>query len=194
LSTVCSSVKQRFIKYHSHKKDVLLFKLFSRVSKKINNYTGLPDLKCLSNEFSINWCLELLDHKKKCLFSSNSFELNNFEASFSVVWSHYNELKSEIISDVEYIRITSTIPVYINLKNGRLVNNFDKNSKSNHLNINTRKTIIREFQFSLNNLKSVSDKSFKVKKIYENSIIKLFDLNNQYLLGIWNSNKRVYLF
>ena len=190
LSALGESHKCRLMKYYSQKREIFLFKLFSKISKKLNRYTGLLDFKCLSNELSIEWCLEFLDKKKKCLFSSNAFEQNNFEASFSIIWSHF--VDNEFVNEVEFIRILATIPVYIDLKSGRLVSVCEKNSKSKHLNINTRKNVIREFQFSLNTLKSSSEKNFNVKNIFENSMIKLFNLNNEYLLGLWGSSKKVY--
>jgi len=180
------------MKYYCQKREILLFKLYSRISNKINKYTGLPDFKCLSNELSIEWCLEFLDKKKKSLFSSNFFEQNNFEASFSVIWSNFVELNNGLVNEIEFVKISATIPIYIDLKTGRLASICDKNSKSKHLNINTRKNVVREFQFSFNSLKSSLEKGFPAKQIFENSMIKLFSLNNQYLLGLWGSSKKVF--
>lgn len=69
------SVKASLTHLYSHKKELLLFKLSSKVLKKKNAYTNLPDLKFFANEIGqLDWRLDFISkHSKKCNNYSNSF-------------------------------------------------------------------------------------------------------------------------
>lgn len=179
------SYKKAFKSLYCQKRDLKLYKLSEKLNKKVNNYTGLPDLKAFLNDFeNLDWCMEFYDKKENLLLSIQATEINNFEAGYSVIWSNLNEL-DKLYYEAQKIKIFASIPVYIDLKNGRL-----STKKENRLyyNINSNKMLVKDFDIHFNDFHN-KNKNLVIEKIYENSIINMFSVNKDIIIAFWTNTK-----
>lgn len=203
-----------FKKLYMLKKENLLMKKFLKVSKKINNYTNLPDLKAFVNEVGkLEWRMDFLEKDAVkssyhsfimrkwlislklffplVLYSKSANEINNFEASFSVIWSNLNELKQSMLMDLSFIRICVRVPVLLDLDNGELNTSISKigRNRQNFFLIKSNDVQIFDLKITIRDLreKKTKNKSTIWNKLYEDSMIELFELNKAILIGFWRS-------
>jgi hypothetical protein len=181
--------KKALKRYFSIKRGVIIFKLGEKLTKKSNNYTGLPDLKSFQTDIgNLEWYLEFFDKRSNPLLSLKKSEFNNsFDAGFSAVWSNLNELTYQILCEVEKISILVNIPVYLDCKNGKLSS---QNSKAFYYNINTEKTLIAEYPNFLKSNKVPKNNSLALNKIHEDSLINIQSVDCKLLIGYWNSDSK----
>ena len=170
-----------FKKILIQKKDVNLLKLSSQITKKINNFTKLPDLKYFhsNNTIKLNWKLAFYDNKDVLLNEFKSNEQNLFEASCSIIWSELSQVKQAY-----KLKIFALIPVYLHLNNGKLLNYIKDDEKNeSYLNLNeANKILIYESKFDLNN------RNLLDSLIYKDSMIKLFEFNKELLIATWSTS------
>jgi hypothetical protein len=175
------NAKLCFKKVLIKKKDVNLLKLSSQITKKINNFTKLPDLKYFhsNNIIKLNWKLAFYDNKDVLLNEFKSNEQNLFEASCSIIWSELSQVKQAY-----KLKIFALIPVYLHLNNGKLLNYIKDDEKNeSYLNLNEpNKILIYESKFDLNN------RNLLDSLIYKDSMIKLFEFNKELLIATWSTS------
>lgn len=171
----------RFRRIYEKKLELILFKLNQKIKKKLNKFTQLPDLVFLKSDIGcMKWTLEFQDKKNKCMYILNSNEQNNFESSFSVIWSNLPEIESNVYSEIEKIKLFANIPIYIDLKTGQLTN---QKSKSSSANIN-RRTQINEMNFKFKFIK-------ESEKIYEDKLVEFYHFDEEFLFAFWKTPNQV---
>ncbi|RNA11787.1 F-box only [Brachionus plicatilis] len=171
-----------FKKLYEKKLNLAEYKLNQKVQKKLNKFTQLPDLSILKNDIGcMIWTLEFHDKKDKCLCSFTTTEQNNFESSFSVVWSHLPDINSNDYPEIEKIKFFVNVPIYIDLKTGQLTN---QKSKFSSENINKR-TQIKEMNFKFKIFKELNP-------IYQDTLVEFYQFD-EFLFAFWktpNQNKQ----
>lgn len=151
------------------------------MNKKISPYTCLPDLNTLQSDIGkLQWFLEFYDKRMKKLFCLKTNEQNNFEASFSVVWSSFSEFDEKYKNEIDHVKLFTSVPVYIDLKTGKLSTQKSKNSV---LNINNAKILIKEMDFSFKNF---GEKTYD--NVYKGKLINIFEVDKEFLFAFWASN------
>lgn len=166
-----------FKKIYEKKLDLIVFKLGQKINKKMNKFTQLPDLNILKADIGcMKWTLEFHNNKDMCLYSLKTNEQNNFESSFSVVWSDLPDINPNDYNEIEKIKFFFNLPIYIDLENGNLTS---QKSKKTSENINKR-TQLKEINFKF---KSIKNKS----PIYRDKLIEIYDFDEEFLFAFWNS-------
>lgn len=147
------------------------------MKKKTNKFTHLPDMKPFLNaSLKLKWLLNIYDNKDKLVDSIQSSEANIFEGSCSIVW--YEKL-NKLNKSVHKIRIFTSIPVYLNLNNGKL-SNMTGDKQNEYLDINQSKNcLVYETNFNRKALKPIN---------HANSLIKMFELNKDVILACWSAS------
>ena len=177
--------KQAFKRIFINKRELALFKLGEKLSKKINNYTGLPDLKLFQSDISnLEWYLEFFDKHSHSLLRLKKNEQNNFDAGFSILWTNFSELNLKMVQEAEKIVVFVNVPIYLDYKNGTVS---PVKSKSSYYNINTVKIEVAEIvNFFKEN--QPNNKNLIIEKLHEDSLVKLFNMNLNFLIGYWNNS------
>ena len=180
--------KNAFKRFFFVKREVVLFKLGEKLSKKRNNYSGLPDLKSFQTDIiNLDWYLEFFDKRSNRLLAVKMSEFNNFEAGFSIVWSNLSELTYQVISEIEKVLLYVIVPVYLDCKNGKLSS---QKSKTFTYNINTKKIIIEEYDNFLRIRQTLKTRNSVNDKIHEDSLINIQNVNNKLLIGSWSTDSK----
>jgi hypothetical protein len=196
------SLKECFTSICMQKRDILLFKLHSKMSKKINKYTGLPDVKNLHGDMeNWIWYLEFYDKKGLSLISFENDEFNKFDVSLSITWyKGLGEMASVLrksnksLSDIVGVKIWLEIPVFIDFNTNSLTNTIGKlrprqQHKSSILNINkSNRVLVLDQQCNGNIFKSNSK---ELKSVAKNDTIELLEWTVIYfLMGFWRSSNQ----
>ena len=114
------------------KRNLHLFKLHSKISKKLNKFTNLPDLSQSLNT-SLNWYLNIYDNRDKLVEILQSDEEYYFEGSCSIIW--YKQI-NKLNKTAPKFKIFASIPVYLDLNDGKLVNSLKKSDICSFLDVN----------------------------------------------------------
>ena len=180
--------KNAFKRFFSSKRQIVLFKLGEKLSKKYSNYSGLPDLKSFQADISnLEWFLEFFDKQSKCVLLIKSSEFNSFEGGFSIVWSKLDELTFQLIFEIEKVSLLVNVPVYLDCKNGKLSS---QKSKTFLYNINTKKILITEYDNFLKTQQVSKNKKSTSITIHEDFLINIRSVSNTFLVGYWNSDSK----
>ena len=180
--------KQALKRFICTKRELVLFKLGEKLNKKTNMYTGLPDLKSFQVDIAnLDWRLKFSDKHSNTLFCLKSNEQNNFEAGFSVVWSNFSEVNPQMLVEVEKIQVLVNVPIYFDYKSGKVSS---QKSKSCYYNINTEKFLVTDIENFFKELPSKNRKLVEQKLLHEDPIIKIFNMNNNFLIGYWTGSSR----
>lgn len=169
-----------------------VFKQKEKIFKRKSLYTSLPDFQSFARDVeSLSWTIEFLDKREKILHVVNTNQQANFEAGFSVVWNSFCDLNESDLEDMTTLRVYAQLPICLDMKTGKLV--FKQKSNSG-LSLKWRRALITQIDsFCLKNFKNlVADQKSKVdvKQILEDKLIKLFQVDQQFLFGFWNSKSK----
>ncbi len=165
------------------KRNLHLFKLHSKISKKLNKFTNLPDLSQSLNT-SLNWYLNIYDNRDKLVEILQSDEEYYFEGSCSIIWYKQTNKLNKIAPK---FKIFASIPVYLDLNDGKLVNSLKKSDICSFLDVNQgNKYLVYESKLNTSALVSLS---------HIKSMIEIFRLNKELLVGSWltSSNDLAFL-
>ncbi len=165
------------------KRNLHLFKLHSKISKKLNKFTNLPDLSQSLNT-SLNWYLNIYDNRDKLVEILQSDEEYYFEGSCSIIW--YKQI-NKLNKTAPKFKIFASIPVYLDLNDGKLVSSLKKSDICSFLDVNQgNKYLVYESKLNTSALVSLS---------HTKSMIEIFRLNKELLVGSWltSSNDLAFL-
>jgi len=127
---------------------------------------------------SLNWHLNIYDNKDKLVESLRSDEEYFFEGSCSVIW--YEQI-NKLNKTAHKFKIFASIPVYLNLNDGKLVNSIKKCDTGSYLNVNeANKYLVYESKFN---------SSTFVPLNHTKSLIEMYRLNKNLLVGTWLSSR-----
>lgn len=170
---------------YAQKLDLTLFKLYQKINNKQNRYTGLPEPNILQKDISsLEWSLEFLDKRMNKIVVLETNEQNIFEAGFSIVWSNLSKFSDKFNEEIVKIRFYTNLPVYLDLSNGKLSL---INPKNSNLNINNKKILLEEFDFSF---KEKKIKTFTASKVYTGKLISIYEINKEFLFSFWNTENQ----
>ena len=96
-----------------------------------------------------------------------------------------------------FIRICVGVSVLLDLKNGELNTNLLKKgyNKQNFFQIHNNAVQIYDLKITMRDLQEKNNnKALVWKKLYSDSMIELFELNQAILIGFWQSTNVKYLF
>ena len=197
----CLSTKECFKNICMQKRDMFLFKLHSKMSKKINKYTGLPDVKYLSSDIeNWTWNVEFHDKKGLVVLCFGNDEFNKFDASLSITWyKGMNEMakiasrSNRSLGEIVGVRIWLDIPVFVDFRTNNLIgsigtrSNQQQQQRKNLVNINkANRILVIDQQLADNIFKSNSN---ELKSIAKNDTIELMELSKtSFLMGFWRSS------
>lgn len=188
----CLKAQQCFHQLLVQKIQLDVYKQKEKIFKRKSLYTSLPDFQSFTRDVeSLSWTIEFLDKREKILHIVNSNEQANFEAGFSVVWHSFCDLNEHELEDMTSLRVYAQLPICLDMKTGKLV--FKQKSHTG-LSLKWRRALITQIDnFSLKNVKNLAgDQKSKVdiKQILEDKLIKLFQVDQRFLFGFWNSKSK----
>lgn len=178
------SYKKICLRVIRRKSDNTLLRYKEIMIKYQKRSTRQLDLKPLFEQKNfVSFEIEFLNRKMNCLFKANKNSVNAFEASLSITWSEFNNLNDDLIQEIEFVRVYTRIPLFIEFKD-----KFIKPASEKKLfQCKFARNLIYEARLSLLKSKLVKD----YHKICDSSMIKVYENRNNLILGIWNGENEI---